>query len=202
MMMELESFDIELPNVNQISITVEDLYDGFRRFQYLLGIDASRVYRLEGPVHTETIYRGEPAEFSMILGISADITNDGFELWRETRTEIELIQPTDGPSSYVDQLEEHGEGIHHVACWDFEDNEAVVEELTSAGFDVYQRGRVFGGSEYCYIDTRDELCGVLLEVGLGGVQEKQPRPEDHPEIEDIAWDEATGDFRPYEGPYA
>ena len=29
---------------------------------------------------------------------------------------FELIQPLDGPSIYKEWLDEHGEGLHHVAC--------------------------------------------------------------------------------------
>lgn len=182
---DLDSLDIELPEVNQISITVEDLEDGMKRFHKLLGVDAWRVYHLEGDAHTETIFKGEPHEFSMDVALSADSTDGGIRLWREDRTEIELIAPTEGTSSYTEQLDEHGEGLHHVACWDFEDPEAVLQQFVDAGFEVYQRGRVFGRSEYAYIDTRDVLNGVLLEIGLSGVRSKQPTPADHPKIEDV-----------------
>lgn len=182
---DIPAVDINLPKVNQISITVNDLEDGMERFHRILGIDAWRVYQLDDDAHTETVFKGEPHEFSMDVALSADVADDGIKLWRETRTEIELIAPKEGTSSYTEQLEESGEGLHHIACWDFEDSDEALQKLLDAGFEIYQRGRVFGRSEYVYVDTRDVLNGLLLEIGISGVREKQPTPDDHSGIEDI-----------------
>lgn len=184
----IPNVDVEVPTINQISIVVEDLEDGMKRFSSMLGIDAWRIYHLYGDAHTDTYYRGDPLEFSMDLALAARDTEDGIELWRETQTEIEIIAPRDGESAYTEQLEQNGEGIHHVACWEFDDCEAVLQQFEDAGFEVLQRGLAFGQTEYVYIDTREELNGVIFELDIGNVEGRED-PLDTKYAEEIRIDE-------------
>jgi hypothetical protein len=184
----LSDLDVDVPKINQISIVVEDLEDAMQRFSMLLGIDAYRVYHLYGDSHTDRYYKGEPADYTMDLALAAEETDDGIELWRETRTEIEIIAPRSGESAYTDHLEEHGEGIHHVACWDFEDCREELAKFEEAGFEVLQRGLAFDQTEYVYVDTRDELNGVLFELDIGGVEGRED-PLDTPYAENVVVDD-------------
>ena len=85
---------------------------------------------------------------------------------------VELIEPLRGPSIYTEHLEEHGEGLHHVACFAFDDPRAVVDEYADAGISVLQSGR-FEGMEFWYLDTAEELNGLVFETaaGLGSLPE-------------------------------
>jgi len=150
--------DVAIPEVSQVAFVVEDLDDGMDRFGGLLGVGPWEVYRFEPPRLTDRTYRGEDHDYSMALGL-ADLAG----------TMIELIEPLEGESIYTEHLESHGEGLHHVACFAFDDVDAVIEEFEAAGMGVLQSG-TFGpadtneGVEYFYFDTAAELNGVIFET--------------------------------------
>jgi catechol 2,3-dioxygenase-like lactoylglutathione lyase family enzyme len=178
---QTDSLDVHVPDVNQISIVVGDLASGLRRYSTVFGIDAWRRYRLGGAIHTTP--EGDPHEFTVNAALSADRTSDGVELWRGDCTEIELIEPVAGENLFTEFLEDHGEGVHHVACWDL-DYEKTLERFREAGYDIRQRSQVFGISEYCYIDTRKELSGMVLEIARDA-EEAKPTPADSDHVDDI-----------------
>ena len=75
--------------------------------------------------------------------------------------QIELIQPNGVKSAWQDFLDEHGEGIHHIAFQVKGMDEKVLacEEL---GMRCLQRGKYGSGSgEYAYVDGGDRLKCVL-----------------------------------------
>jgi hypothetical protein len=155
--------DVEIPEITQIAFVVEDIDDGMDRFGALLGLGPWDVYRFEPPTLTETTFRGEPHDYSMVLALA--FAGD---------TMIELIEPLEGPSIYTEHLDEHGEGLHHVACFAFEDTEAVIAEFEEAGMPVLQSG-VYGEVPYWYFDTQEQLNGVIFETATN--LEAIPEPD-------------------------
>jgi methylmalonyl-CoA/ethylmalonyl-CoA epimerase len=162
--MTAPELDIEIPEVSQVAFVVEEIEDGVDRFGALLGVGPWQLYRFEPPTLTETTYRGEAREYSMILAL-ADVGG----------TMIELIEPLTGPSIYTEHLEDHGEGLHHVACFAFDDPEGTVEAFEDAGMSVLQSG-VYGETPYWYVDTAEELNGLIFETAAN--VEALPEPDD------------------------
>ena len=160
---DIPNLEIEIPEITQIGFVVEDIEDGMDRFGSILGIGPWEIYRFEPPTLSETTYRGEKHDYSMTLALT--------EL---AGTMIELIEPGDGQSLYTEHLEEHGEGLHHVACFAFEDTEQVIERFEEAGMGVLQSGN-FGGTRYWYFDTQDQLNGVIFETAAN--LEALPEPD-------------------------
>ncbi|MEY7847667.1 VOC family protein [Natrarchaeobius sp. A-rgal3] len=160
-MIDVSDLDVELPELSQIGIVVEDLADGMDRFGAMLGVEPWHVYRFEPPELAEATYRGEETHQSWRLALAS--VGD---------VDLELIEPLEGENTYTAHLEEHGEGIHHVACYAFEDPRVVVERYEDAGIPVLQSG-VYQGGPFWYLDTREEMNGVVLEV--------VDLPEDGPE---------------------
>lgn len=158
------NLDIDVPSIDQVGIVVDDLQDGIERYSLILGIDPWNIYTYEPPTLSETTYRGEEVEYGMrlCLGYAGDMM-------------VELIEPTIEPNIYADHLEEHGEGLHHIACFSFEDPHETIEEFEDAGMPVLQSGFAHGAYFY-YLDTADELNGVILETGDRGVRDA-PLPE-------------------------
>lgn len=154
--MDIPALNVELPGVDQVAIVVEDLKDGMDRYRGILGVEPWTVYRFEPPDLTDTTYRGEPAEYGMLLalGYAGDVM-------------FELIESTITPNLYQDHLDEHGEGLHHIAYfgWSEEETRAVIDEFEAAGMPVIQSGN-FLGTEYWYFDTSDELNGVIFETAV------------------------------------
>ena len=144
--------DEEIPELSQVAFVVEDLEDVMDRFEALLGIGPWDVYRFEPPALTDRTFRGESHEYSMRLALA-----------QLGETMVELIEPLEGPNIYTDHLEEHGEGLHHVACFAFDDPHAVVEAFEDAGMPVLQSGN-YDGVEFWYLDTADELNGAIFET--------------------------------------
>ena len=76
--------------------------------------------------------------------------------------QLELIQPNDKPSTWRSFLDEHGEGIHHVA-FQVRDSKACVARAEAAGLKLVQHGVYGDGSgEYNYLDAPDLKCVVEL----------------------------------------
>jgi hypothetical protein len=98
--------------------------------------------------HTE--YRGNPS--------SARARITSFHLGG---VRLELIEPIGGPSTWRDQLEQHGDSLHHVA-FRVEGMDQVISSLESKGIPVVQRGD-FTGGRYIYADGVSQL-GVMLEI--------------------------------------
>jgi hypothetical protein len=151
--------DIDVPSIDQVGMVVDDIEDGMERYETILGVGPWNVYVHEPPALTDTVYRGREVEYGMKLAIS--YSGD---------TMLELIEPTMGPNIYSDHLEEHGEGLHHVACFSFEDPYAVVEAFEAAGMGVLQTGTIHGG-RFWYFDTAAELNGVIFETSDRNVQD-------------------------------
>lgn len=76
---------------------------------------------------------------------------------------VELIEPLEGPSTYTEFLDGEGTGIHHIGCFAFDEPRTIVDAYRDAGISLVQSGR-FTGLEFWYLDLRDELDGLILEI--------------------------------------
>lgn len=79
---------------------------------------------------------------------------------------FELITARTDKNVYHEFLQERGEGMHHVfpTICDKETFDAARPGLEKAGMPVIQDGNIGGLMEYFYLDTRDYLCGLTMEV--------------------------------------
>ncbi len=75
--------------------------------------------------------------------------------------DIELIEPDEHPSTWREFLDEHGEGVHHIA-FQVERGDERVEALANSGMPAVQTGDYTGG-RYMYMDTTSDLK-VILEL--------------------------------------
>lgn len=159
MQFDVDSIDVEVPAIDQVGIVVHDLEEGMERFGAMLGIDTWRVYDFSPPELSETIFRGEERDQAWRLSLAT-----------LGEIDLELIEPVEGDNTYTHFLDEHGEGMHHLACFSFEDPAAAVESYVDAGVPIEQSG-VFRGSTFWYLDMRDSMHGMIFEVvetGEGG----------------------------------
>jgi methylmalonyl-CoA/ethylmalonyl-CoA epimerase len=138
---------------HQIGILVRDLEAAIAKHEALLGPqDWIRVHN--GPDNLHGLhYRGEPADFSMVLALSG------------ADPQLELLQPLDGPSVMQEWLDRRGEGLHHLGIT-VDSVDATIAEMEAAGYPCLQRGYGFGADGsggFAYFDTEAEL-GYLLEA--------------------------------------
>ena len=88
----------------------------------------------------------------------------------------EVIQPLEGPSIYTEFLEQHGEGIQHVAvsCGELSMSERI-REFEKRGFENIQSGIFNGNVPYAYFATED-ATGTIFEI-FDIPEEGLPAPE-------------------------
>jgi methylmalonyl-CoA/ethylmalonyl-CoA epimerase len=72
--------------------------------------------------------------------------------------QIELIEIKEGPSVHVDFLKKNGEGIHHLAEY-VSDFDEAVERFRKVGIKVLQLGS--GMRRYAYMDTKPFILELI-----------------------------------------
>lgn len=73
--------------------------------------------------------------------------------------QIELLEPDQEPSTWRHDLDENGEGVHHIA-FDIDGMEEKIQLCAGKGMPLLQRGQWATGS-YAYIDGNEKLKLVL-----------------------------------------
>ena len=136
----------------QICIVVKDIAAAAEQWARVFGVETPeiRTTHLEGG--KDYTYRGEPVSCDLLV---ADIPMNGFVL--------ELHQPVGGPSTFLEFLEKHGNGVHHIGFEAGNDRDAVIEHLSAIGFDTNRTLGIYPGSSWTIVDTEDTL-GVNLNI--------------------------------------
>lgn len=160
--MNVPDVGIEIPEISQVALVVEDLNDAMERYRRLLGIEPWEVYYVGPPDQDVAHYYGQPTDASFEIGYA--YLND---------LELELIEPLEGESIHRDFLEDRGEGIHHIACFEFDDAYEVADAFEDAGVPIVQSGR-WHDTHYMYFDTKAIMNGVYFETLAGGAYDPGP----------------------------
>ena len=132
------------------------------------GIGPWRIYRYRGESKIKnTRYRGAAETFSMVVCLAWT----GKMMW-------EIIEPLDGPTIYKDFLEEHGEGVQHVAvACDALAYDEQVEEFEARGFPVVQSGLVKDSISFHYFGTEPTLA-TSFEIFTMSADMTLPEPDE------------------------
>lgn len=134
--------------VTQIGIMVKNIEEARAAWAELLGVEEPPIVETKGWESTHMTFRGKPSKGRAKLA---------FFLLENIA--VELIQPISGPSTWQDFLDEHGNGIHHIA-FTVENLDETLEKFKSMGIGVEQRGDYEGGC-YTYMDSGGKLGGVV-----------------------------------------
>ena len=138
---------------DQVAIVVEYLDKAVKKYWELLGIGPWQIYTYGKPLVREMSYHGKPSEFKFRVAFT-----------KVGDLNIELIQTMEGDTIYADFVREHGYGLHHLAQF-VDDMQEALAEAKAAGFNVIQEGSGFGldgSGHYAYLDTEDHI-GVTIE---------------------------------------
>lgn len=137
--------------VVQVGVIVRDVETRAQTWADVFGLPVPKVITTDKVDLAHTEYQGEPSEARAKLAF--------FDLGQVA---LELIEPYgSGPSTWRDYLEEHGEGIHHIA-FEVKGMSDQVTYLSSKGIPLIQRGEYTGG-RYAYVDSNQQL-GMILEL--------------------------------------
>ena len=140
--------------VTQIGIIVRDVEVTKRKFAAFLGVEPPACVDGGEYAVTGTQYGGEPAPYANCLMAFFDAGPN---------MQIELIQPHGVKSTWQDHLDQHGEGVHHIA-FQIQDMDGKIRACELAGMKCTQRGKYNDASgEYAYIDATGDLkCFIEL----------------------------------------
>jgi len=132
----------------QVGIIVRDIEKTAAEYAEFFGIEKSGAMLTDPIEKAETEYKGKPSEARAKLAFM-DFGS----------VQVELIEPDEHPSTWREFLDEHGEGIHHVAFF-IKGMKEKVMTLTGKGFAVDQTGEYTGG-RYAYVNTREKLKTMI-----------------------------------------
>ncbi len=142
---------LENHKIVQVALIVRDIEKSSQDFAKAFGVSVP-AWTLTGPLEeTHAVYRGEPTGARAKLAFF-DI-GEGVQL--------ELIEPDGQPSIWQEYLDQHGEGVHHIA-FHVKDMARQVAAFEANDMPEVQRGDFTGGC-YSYIDSTAQLK-VLLEL--------------------------------------
>lgn len=137
--------------LTQVCIIVKDIDRSIARYKEILGIEMPEPQETQLYDQTKATYYGQPTNARAKISCLA-----------MGQLLFELIQPIGEPSTWQDFLDQHGEGIHHIA-FSVQNTNAIADSFKEYGYNVIQQG-VFGGQDgmYTYLDTAD--LGVVIEL--------------------------------------
>ena len=136
--------------VMQVGIIVRDIETKARAWSEILGLPVPEIIVTDTVDKTQAEYNGKPTSARARLAF-----------FHMGQLDVELIEPIDGPSTWKDQLDGHGNSLHHIA-FEIKGMQEKTAYLDSQGVPLIQSGEYTGG-RYAYFDGTDQL-GTILEL--------------------------------------
>jgi methylmalonyl-CoA/ethylmalonyl-CoA epimerase len=136
--------------ITQVGIIVQDIEAKARAWAEVLGLPVPEIMITDTYERAQTEYKGQPSNARAKLAF--------FHLGQ---VDLELIEPVGEPSTWQDQLEEHGDSLHHIA-FEIKGMSDTVAYLEAKGLPLVQRGEYPGG-RYAYVNGSAQL-GAILEL--------------------------------------
>jgi len=134
----------------QVGLVVRDIERSAKAYADVFGVDVPNVIITDPEEKSHIRFRGEPTQARAKLAF-----------FRMGDISLELIEPIDSPSTWREFLDEHGEGVHHIA-FQIKGMDNVLAYLEGKDISAVQRGDYTGG-RYAYVDSAPAL-GVILEL--------------------------------------
>jgi hypothetical protein len=143
---------IETTTLTQVGFVVNDIEKTKEKFARFFGCPAPAHFSAGEYETTRTTIEGKAAPEANCLLAFFDVGPN---------VQLELIQPNEVPSVWRDYLNEHGEGIHHIA-FHIKDMEGKLLACERFGMKCLQRGCYGDASgEYAYVDGSSDLKCII-----------------------------------------
>jgi catechol 2,3-dioxygenase-like lactoylglutathione lyase family enzyme len=136
--------------VTQVGIIVRDIEAKARAWSEILGLPLPEIVITDVVDVAQTEHRGERTTARAKLAF-----------FHMGQVDIELIEPIGEPSTWKEQLDQHGESLHHIA-FNIKGMPERLAYLAGKGVPLVQRGEYTGG-RYAYVDGSQQL-GAILEL--------------------------------------
>ena len=143
-----------------LGLVVDDVFRETGTYAEMLGVGQWDLYHWragEGSLN-DPFFRGEPVEHQY-LSATASLGSTG----------LELVQPTQGPSDYVDFRDARGPGVHHLYLSETEEGRdewpRLLETLPDFGLQLSMGSSLLDGvADFAYVDTAARLGGLTIEI--------------------------------------
>jgi len=145
-------FNTQSKKIAQLGLVVKDAARTAKRYAAIFGVGPWHFFELDP---TDVTLHGRP--------VADGATKVRIALANLGDLQIELLEPMAGPSTYMEFLEAHGEGAHHLSFGLADDHDALVESMKSSGFGVEMQGLLGGAYTFTYFETQKEL-GTIFEI--------------------------------------
>ena len=136
--------------VTQVGIIVQNIEQRARAWADIFGLPMPEIRVTDTVDIAQTEYDGKPSTARAKLAF--------FHLGQ---VDVELIEPIGEPSTWKDQLNNHGDSLHHIA-FRITGMQDKLAYLDAKGAPLVQRGEYTGG-RYAYVDTSKQL-GTIVEL--------------------------------------
>jgi catechol 2,3-dioxygenase-like lactoylglutathione lyase family enzyme len=136
--------------ITQVGLVVRDIEAKAQEWAEVLGLPVPEIMITDTYDRAQTEYKGNPSHARAKLAF--------FNLGQ---VDLELIEPIGEPSTWQDQLDEHGDSLHHIA-FEIKGMPEKVAYLEAKGLSLEQRGEYPGG-RYAYVNGNVQL-GTILEL--------------------------------------
>lgn len=156
---------VGIGSIDQVAVVVRDLDASMERYVNEFGIGPWSVYTFSPDWIQGMTFRGNEQDYVMKLAITM-VGNVMYE----------LIEPVQGPNSYEEFLNEHGEGLHHLGYF-VDDIDTAIQQMEKAGYKLLQSGRSFGTNNdgaYAYFETENALGHIVEAIEMPA---EMPPPE-------------------------
>ena len=134
----------------QIGLIVRNIEETVDAWSRLLGVPRPDIMVTDPVDVAHTEYQGQPTPARAKLAF--------FDMGQIT---LELIEPIGEPSTWKDQLDAHGQSLHHIA-FGVKGMSERIADLAALGLPLIQRGDYTGG-RYAYLDGQKQY-GAIIEL--------------------------------------
>ncbi len=135
--------------VAQVGILVRDIEKSAQVYADFLGVEKPEIRLTDAIDRAQTKFKGKPSTARAKLAF--------FKVG--PTLDIELIEPDKEPSTWRNDLDRKGEGVHHLA-FVVKDMRDKVVKLEREGMTLLQTGEYTGG-RYAYFDAERDLKVVV-----------------------------------------
>lgn len=137
--------------LRQIGFIVRDVEQAKQKMAAFLGLPVPPTCDSGEYAVTGTVVNGQPAPDAACKMAFFELDN----------IQLELIQPNGVKSTWQDYLDQHGEGVHHIA-FGVKGTDEKIMACEGFGLPCVQRGKYGDGSgEYAYMDATETLKCVI-----------------------------------------
>ena len=138
--------------ITQVALVTRNIEASAQHWAALLGVDVPKIITTHPGNEVHLIYQGKPSNARAKLAFI-----------RSGQVTVELIEPIGAGSAWKKFLDEHGEGVHHIA-FNVQDLGRAESEMKALGYDQIRSGRWDSDNgDYVYFDSTKAL-GLMVEL--------------------------------------